>query len=413
MRHVFISYSQKDGIEKAVELQKLFELHGLNPWRDRANIPGGAEWNIEADEALESSYAIVVLATEEAMKSVGVTYEWAKSLGMGESRIKTILIRYCSKHLIPPQFQPLNHFHFDETDLQPRLLSTLRDYKEHDELYNVRIPTGADNEIRLLARKAYSVLNHRNDSFEALERLVDMREDDSAKQILIEGLKNREFHVVEKIVKLMAEAAFRDVRAIPLLTSLYLRNFHDDVFMTFRWLSVRYEITRILFNIGEPAIDRLEKDLIRGYPFTLNMLVDLSTIHGLGPEYAVPLFSLFLSHQAPSVVCEAIYCLESYFVRNYSSNEKPFPVEGGSSVIEGFEKYAAPRLEIIVRRLEKSNNFLPGQCSRFELSARIGNFLWKFNNGVAGKILSERISNLNTQLSQVELSNQLNIEGEN
>jgi len=46
MRHVFISYSQKDGMEKAVELQKLFELHGLNPWRDRANIPGGAEWNI-------------------------------------------------------------------------------------------------------------------------------------------------------------------------------------------------------------------------------------------------------------------------------------------------------------------------------------------------------------------------------
>lgn len=79
MAHIFISYSSKNQVERD-ELYNFLLQNGFTSgeiWVDRAGIEAGDNWVEAIDEGLENAFAVLVVATEEAMNSHYVTYEWS------------------------------------------------------------------------------------------------------------------------------------------------------------------------------------------------------------------------------------------------------------------------------------------------------------------------------------------------
>jgi hypothetical protein len=73
MGHVFISYSSRDK-ERVSELVSALKVEGHQIWWDDDITPGG-DWDLEIQRALEQSRAVLVVWSENAMKSREVRAE--------------------------------------------------------------------------------------------------------------------------------------------------------------------------------------------------------------------------------------------------------------------------------------------------------------------------------------------------
>jgi hypothetical protein len=85
MSHLFISYSHKDKIQRD-QLLTYLKSNGFSDkdvWCDDKDIDGGDYWRQSIDTALEESFAVVVILTENSIQSHYVTYEWSCALGKG------------------------------------------------------------------------------------------------------------------------------------------------------------------------------------------------------------------------------------------------------------------------------------------------------------------------------------------
>jgi len=58
--HVFISYSKKDR-HFAQHVVNAIQNAEFTTWKDSESIRGGQDWQSEIDEAIKSSFAIVVI----------------------------------------------------------------------------------------------------------------------------------------------------------------------------------------------------------------------------------------------------------------------------------------------------------------------------------------------------------------
>src|SRR5687767_11084991 len=86
---VFISYSRFDK-EIADDLRNTlvrYEIDAITPWQDTRDIRGGERWHLEIDRAIQDSFAMLVICTQEAKISPNVTYEWAYALGMNNAAV--------------------------------------------------------------------------------------------------------------------------------------------------------------------------------------------------------------------------------------------------------------------------------------------------------------------------------------
>lgn len=197
MAYVFISYSHHDGTEYADELYETLEAHHLNPWRDKLAITASYAWSQEIDDAIEDSYAMVVIGTKEAMQSVGVTYEWAKAMGMGIP-VLAMDVDNVTKEVL--QFKKSHYLDYHSPDFSESILRDLRKLKDQDSVTNVRIPFEADAELKALARQAFDSSLSFEANKQAIERLADMVDEPLACQILTNGLNKREYNVVNFIL---------------------------------------------------------------------------------------------------------------------------------------------------------------------------------------------------------------------
>jgi hypothetical protein len=95
--HVFISYSRADS--HFARLLK-FELEKADfvLWIDTERLLVGEDWRQGIDEAVQDSYALIVLKSPEAAGSQYVTYEWAYALGI-RVKVTPILLK-------PTKFHP-------------------------------------------------------------------------------------------------------------------------------------------------------------------------------------------------------------------------------------------------------------------------------------------------------------------
>lgn len=74
MSHVFISYSRKNS--DFVELLETdMEKNDHSVWRDVSDIPGGAEWAEEIEDALSEAYAVIAIVSQPALESKWVNHE--------------------------------------------------------------------------------------------------------------------------------------------------------------------------------------------------------------------------------------------------------------------------------------------------------------------------------------------------
>lgn len=87
MTHVFISYYRDKGDNEGfayTTIQRIKEGIGVDCWIDAAGIRAGEEeWFRQIESAIQTSFALVVIATEESLKRPWVNYEWIFALGSG------------------------------------------------------------------------------------------------------------------------------------------------------------------------------------------------------------------------------------------------------------------------------------------------------------------------------------------
>jgi hypothetical protein len=86
--NIFISYGRKDARELAVRLRDDLEAVGFSVWLDLENIPGGADWSQDIEEAIEHCHAALALLSPASYQS-----EWCRAEQMRALRK--------GKHLIP------------------------------------------------------------------------------------------------------------------------------------------------------------------------------------------------------------------------------------------------------------------------------------------------------------------------
>lgn len=219
MSRAFISYARNDGMEIASEIYEKLQLHNLNPWRDTANLISGHPWDESIDDAIADSYAMIVVATDLAVVSAGVTYEWATAQAL--KNIRLILIFFPGKRdLLPKQINILHQLEWGTMDFWGKLINDLKQAQLEDQLINVRIPVEADAELKFIAKMAFSSIYSEEENLHAIDKLFDMDNDPFSREIIINGLNSRRQTIVDHILNRMKNSGFTDIRVIPSLLKL-------------------------------------------------------------------------------------------------------------------------------------------------------------------------------------------------
>jgi hypothetical protein len=74
LSHIFISYSRKN-LAYVDRLNQDFKKKGFKTWLDLHDIPFGSKWHKELSDAIQNSFAVVVVMTPEAKQSEWVNNE--------------------------------------------------------------------------------------------------------------------------------------------------------------------------------------------------------------------------------------------------------------------------------------------------------------------------------------------------
>jgi hypothetical protein len=90
---VFISYSRTDSAF-VNRLKADLKHHSISAWVDHSNIEGGQEWPAELQRAIDQSQVMLVVLSEEAVKSSWLANEYHYGLRVGK-RVIPILLQPC------------------------------------------------------------------------------------------------------------------------------------------------------------------------------------------------------------------------------------------------------------------------------------------------------------------------------
>lgn len=84
MSHIFISYNRKDKarLDTLLEWLKTHSFSDHEIWYDH-QIEGGNNWREEIATALNESFVVVVIVSNNSVQSTYCTYEWAYAMGQG------------------------------------------------------------------------------------------------------------------------------------------------------------------------------------------------------------------------------------------------------------------------------------------------------------------------------------------
>ena len=273
MPYVFISYSHQDGIDYANELFTMLEAYNLTPWRDKQAITASYSWSQEIDDAIDDSYAMVVIGTKAAMQSVGVTYEWAKAMGM---HIPVIALDVDNVTKDIHQFRKSHYLNYHDPEFSELLLRDLRRIKDEDGITKVRIPYEADSELKALAHQAFDSTLSFEENKQAIQRIADMVDEPLAYQILANGLNKREYSIVNHILTIMQTNQVKPFEpyVLPkLLDFLLIKDLSSDS----RLVSFQTHAVNMLSVIGTSVLNKLYNILQSNeYPtFTQTRIFDV------------------------------------------------------------------------------------------------------------------------------------------
>lgn len=109
-KQVFISYAHADREWVKRHLKKRLTTFGFSPWLDEVRLRAGENWTEKIDEAINQSFAVIVVMTPDSFASKYVTYEWAYALGNGV-KVVPILLKASEKH---PRLQNTQYLDFTD-----------------------------------------------------------------------------------------------------------------------------------------------------------------------------------------------------------------------------------------------------------------------------------------------------------
>lgn len=208
---VFVSYSRRDeNFVRQILIPALKDEFKL--WFDREQLRVGEDWKQAIDEALQLSFAVIVVLSPEACVSPYVTYEWSYGLGLGLSAIPLICREVDNDRIHPRlgQYQWLDYTR-SFNDIWPALHTRL---KEKQALFQ----SAGANEVTLRlmehAEQQYA-LNDLANALDSLEKagmfagmkllddihykmgiiLAELKREDDAEKELLEALKHNKKHV--------------------------------------------------------------------------------------------------------------------------------------------------------------------------------------------------------------------------
>ncbi len=257
MASVFISYSRTDK-EIADQINEMLTSHGIDVWQDVDNIRSGKLWTIEIDYALQDSYALLVICSEAAKKSVNVTYEWANARGLGYVEIIPIYFGDREKE-VPAQLLTNESLKYGDSNFWQKLIGDLEQIQLNDSLTNVHIPREAGKYHRELAYRAFYT-TYLDDNLDAIRTLAKT-DHPIARELLINGLNHPNKAIKGQILVSMREEFFRDSRAIQKLAELLMSD---------RDFTRRHNVQIILGRMGTDAMATLLhmfKDATEPYQF--------------------------------------------------------------------------------------------------------------------------------------------------
>lgn len=78
---IFVSYSHSDGDFAKDLISRLKKSSDYTTWIDAKDLRGGDDWQEAIDNAILSSFAVILVMSKEARISEYVTYEWAFAAG--------------------------------------------------------------------------------------------------------------------------------------------------------------------------------------------------------------------------------------------------------------------------------------------------------------------------------------------
>ena len=122
-KQVFISYHHEDA-EFAENLMHRIKDAEFGSWVDSENLLVGEEWQVSIDQAIMSSFALIVIMTSDAQASEYVTYEWSFAWGAG---VKVIPVMYKQTQL-HPRLKTLQYLDFTKYSTRPwdKLIEALK-----------------------------------------------------------------------------------------------------------------------------------------------------------------------------------------------------------------------------------------------------------------------------------------------
>lgn len=121
-KHVFISYKHDDN-DFAENVIHRVKAEGFTTWIDSDNLQPGEDWREGIDQAIQQSFALIVIMSPAAKASEYITYEWAYAWGKG---VKVIPVMYKQTDL-HPRLKSLQYLDFtNRTRPWDALMNTLR-----------------------------------------------------------------------------------------------------------------------------------------------------------------------------------------------------------------------------------------------------------------------------------------------
>lgn len=236
--HVFISYSHNDAwIASTIKSQ--LESQEFVTWIDE-DISPGEKWSKAIDDAIESSFALVVIVTQASRQSEYVTYEWSFALGRGIPVIPVIL----QKSDMHPKLSELQYVDYSDSSKQQvsKLISKLKELQEL-KISEPKAKRFTSDQFTSPLSKLFEDLNHtdhhkRRNAAQALGNMKEI----SAVPYLLKKLDDKAWSV--RLDAVNALGKIRDKSAVPAL----LHRLHND-----KGQSVRLEVIWALGQIGDEA----------------------------------------------------------------------------------------------------------------------------------------------------------------
>lgn len=109
--NIFISYGRKDGRELALRLSDDLQAVGYSVWLDTAEIPGGANWSQEIEEAIEHSHLMLALLSPAAYDSQWCRAEQLRATRKGKRLIPLMAV---SGSEVPLHLEHMNYLDFSD-----------------------------------------------------------------------------------------------------------------------------------------------------------------------------------------------------------------------------------------------------------------------------------------------------------